>query len=165
MFRFEPIQKEELTSELVPLAEKIWYENYEGIITTEQIEYMLSKMYDPNAVAEQLEKGYKWFWMMENEQKVGFVSFYPINDDVMFLSKLYLDSSCQGKGYGKKALQFVVNEAKTQHCKRVQLTVNKYNLKGNRAYQAFGFQKIKDQITDFGGGFVMDDYVYGYEVE
>ena len=39
------------------LAKEIWYENYLTIITAEQIEYMLDKFYNSNALEKLMNEG------------------------------------------------------------------------------------------------------------
>jgi ribosomal protein S18 acetylase RimI-like enzyme len=55
-----------------------------------------------------------------------------------------------------------------QHCERAVrrlrarwlfLAVNKHNPKAVAAYQRNGFRVTESVVTDFGGGFVMDDYL------
>jgi hypothetical protein len=47
---------------------------------------------------------------------------------------------------------------------KIILNVNKSNVKGITAYTRFGFKIIESKVIDFGGGFVMDDYIMSYEI-
>ena len=33
-----------------------------------------------------------------------------------------------------------------------------------KVYEAFGMKAIREQVTDIGNGFVMDDYVYSIDI-
>jgi ribosomal protein S18 acetylase RimI-like enzyme len=48
--------------------------------------------------------------------------------------------------------------------KQIVLNVNKRNEKAIKAYTRFGFEIIESKIIDFGNGFVMDDYIMGYDI-
>ena len=76
----------------------------------------------------------------------------------LFLSKIYLLESKRGMGYGRTAMAFVENSARNMECAEIALTVNKYNDQSINTYTRMGFSKKGGEITDIGGGFVMDDY-------
>ena len=48
--------------------------------------------------------------------------------------------------------------------KSIWLTVNRHNYDAKKVYDAFGMKIIRDQVTDIGNGFVMDDHVYSIDV-
>ncbi|UII21374.1 GNAT family N-acetyltransferase [Fulvivirga ligni] len=76
-----------------------------------------------------------------------------------FLSKIYVLSTCRGKGIGKKMMEYVVNQAKTINAGKIRLTVNKYNSGSIAAYHKMGFETVDSVNTDIGEGYFMDDYV------
>lgn len=47
---------------------------------------------------------------------------------------------------------------------RIYLTVNKHNKRAIAAYERFGFARTEEAASDIGGGFVMDDYIYTYDL-
>ena len=59
-----------------------------------------------------------------------------------------------------KTLNFIIDKAKGLNKRAVFLTVNKGNARAISVYERFGFKKIHAVVTDIGGGFVMDDYIY-----
>jgi ribosomal protein S18 acetylase RimI-like enzyme len=61
-------------------------------------------------------------------------------------------------------LSHVYEKAKNMNLQQIILNVNKRNEKGIKAYSRFGFKIIDSQVIDFGGGFVMDDYIMGYDI-
>jgi ribosomal protein S18 acetylase RimI-like enzyme len=61
-------------------------------------------------------------------------------------------------------LSHVCQKAKEMNLQKIILNVNKRNEKGIKAYTRFGFEIIESKVIDFGGGFVMDDYIMGYEI-
>ena len=58
----------------------------------------------------------------------------------------------------------VAGAARRMGLRAVYLTVNKGNARAVRAYEKFGFIRTDGTVTDIGGGYVMDDYVYEYAV-
>ena len=47
---------------------------------------------------------------------------------------------------------------------KITLTVNKYNFVAVCAYEKLGFTRIGEAETDIGDGYIMDDYLYEFEV-
>jgi len=146
--------------EVQQLASEIWNDNYTGIISQEQIDYMLDLMYNTKRLQQDLNEGYQWELIINNGETIGYLAYVIKKDNRVFLSKIYLKTSVQGIGLGKLALNRVKEYAKNKDCKSVYLTVNKRNIKGVRAYKKTGFTIITEEITDIGNGYVMDDYVF-----
>jgi len=160
MTKFKSISNNDF-QQVYQLASEIWNDNYKGIISQEQIDYMLNMMYNSERLQQDLDDNYQWEFIYNNDSLIGYLA-YVIIDDRVFLSKIYLKTSAQGLGLGKLALNQVKKFAKNNNCSAVYLTVNKGNEKGVRAYKKFGFTIIAEEITDIGDGYVMDDYVFEY---
>jgi GNAT superfamily N-acetyltransferase len=148
---------------LSSLAREIWTTCYPGIITTEQIEYMLTLMYSHESIAQELQDNVQWVIIESDTDPIGFLSF-TASDMTVKLNKLYLKADTHGKGFGKAGLNYVIDYAKVNGFKEVFLTVNKNNAKAIKAYEKRGFKLTESVVNDIGGGFVMDDYVYSYEI-
>ena len=145
---------------IAALAAKIWRERYDPIVGREQNDYMIKKFQSAKAITEQLENGYRYYFLF-NEAPVGFFAFYPRND-AMYLSKLYLVKEERGKGYSKKMIEFVKERASEEGLSAIELNVNKYN-ESVLVYEKLGFIRIRSEKIDIGKGFYMDDYVYRLE--
>ena len=144
-------------SEIEKLAQEIWEEHYTPIIGREQVAYMLDKFQSLNAMIDQIKDGYQYFAIEKDEQLIGYLAVQPRNEQ-LFLSKIYLHQSVRGKGYGKKAIDFVGNMAQQLSLTSVGLTVNKYNKDTIEAYERCGFIKGEAVVFDIGAGYIMDDY-------
>jgi ribosomal protein S18 acetylase RimI-like enzyme len=143
------------------LASRIWREHYPGIITREQIDYMLERMYAADVIRDEMaNKGHRYVLARRSGEPVGFVAFVqePAEHAVK-IGKLYLLPSLHGKGIGRRMLQLVKDEALRSGARTITLFVNKKNTRAIRAYERFGFGKAGGVVTDIGGGFVMDDYL------
>ncbi len=72
--------------------------------------------------------------------------------------KIYVLSTYRGKKIGKEAMQFIDAKAREFHLKTIRLIVNVKNTDSIKAYKKLGFIKIDTIVSDFGNGFLMDDY-------
>ena len=145
---------------LQKLARKIWVRHYTGIISSDQIDFMLEKMYNAETISSEIKHGIQWKIVEKEKEPIGFYSFSMVNPTHCKLYKLYLKIEFHGRGIGKTCLNDVVAYAKTQKASDVILYVNRNNEKGMRAYKAYGFKILKEVDTDF-GGFVLNDYKMG----
>ena len=83
------------------LAHEIWHDYYPSIITVEQIDYMLNRMYNKESLTEQMtQKGDVFYLIHINNQAQGFISISDLKDGNYFLNKFYIlqTNAAQGKG-------------------------------------------------------------------
>ena len=143
------------------LAGVIWRACYPGIITTEQIDYMLARMYSPDVLRDEIRsQGIRYDLLLMDGSPSGFASYGPTSEPgVMKLHKLYLLPEMHGRGLGSLLLQHVEREVRAGARRRLILSVNKRNARAIMAYKRNGFVVAESVVTDIGNGFVMDDYV------
>jgi GNAT superfamily N-acetyltransferase len=148
------------------LAGVIWRACYPGIITTEQIDYMLARMYALDLLRDEIRsQGIRYDQLLVNGKPAGFASYGPTSEPgVMKLHKLYLLPEMHGHGLGSRLLQHVEREVRAGSGHRLILSVNKRNTKAITAYRRSGFVVAESVVTDIGGGFVMDDYIMAKEL-
>ena len=151
-------------AELRSLAERIWRESYAGVVTAGQMAYMLEWMYSAETIARELAEGVCWELVRLDADAVGYHSITFGADGVAKLNKLYLLPAHQGRGLGQEMLWRVLALAANRGAREVRLQVNKANLRAQRAYERFGFQRIEEAVFDIGGGFVMDDFIMARRV-
>jgi len=141
------------------LAQRIWPVVYPGIITHEQISYMLERMYAVETLERDVrEKHIEYALIRLQGEVVGYTGAGP-EDGAYFLHKLYLLPEFSGRGLGAAALSWVCGRAAASGHQAVKLRVNKNNTAAIRAYLRSGFVFAGDLVADIGGGYVMDDYV------
>lgn len=155
------VENETGISEMSKMATDIVREHFDPLIGKEQNDFMLEMFQTKHAIKEQLENGYKYFFVRENNRNLGFLAFYP-RDHAMYLSKFYLYKSERGKGYAHQMLEFVISNAKKQNLTGIELNVNKQN-SACQAYESLGFKIVRSEKNSIGNGFYMDDYVYRLE--
>ncbi|WP_414621120.1 GNAT family N-acetyltransferase [Calothrix sp. CCY 0018] len=157
MIEFKIVDNIETIFQVAKLAHYIWNQHYLPMIGSEQVNYMLDKFQSEDAIKQQIDRGYKYYIIFNEQQEAGYFSV-KVNDQAekLFLSKLYVLKSFRGKGIGKQAIKFI----KTNFYNPViQLTVNKNNSRSIAFYKNIGFEIVDDVVTDIGSGFVMDDYI------
>lgn len=152
------LKNENKVKEMSAMAVEIVREHFDPIIGAAQNDYMIKKFQTPNAIKEQLEHGYQYFFVKKGVKKIGFLAFYP-RGKAMYLSKFYLYKAERGHGYSRKMLDFVIENARAAELSSIELNVNRKN-SAIYAYEKLGFQVIRTEKNDIGAGFYMDDYVY-----
>jgi GNAT superfamily N-acetyltransferase len=145
---------------LIPLAYRIWHAHYPGIITPEQIDYMLERGYSSQVIRDEIDhQGVIWLTIKSGDVMVGFASLGPYAPGTMKLHKLYLLPECHGAGLGARALAEVERIARDNAATSLVLNVNRHNSKAIRAYERAGWHRAETVVVDIGNGFIMDDYV------
>jgi diamine N-acetyltransferase len=161
-----PASEEDLAA-IAKLAGVIWRSHYPGIISPEQIEYMLGKMYSLETLKQDMRaRAIRYERLLVGNKLAGFAAYGPADQPKLFkLHKIYLHPDWQGKGLGSLLLRHCEREVSKLGGDRLMLTVNKRNAKAIAAYQRNGFVITDSIVTDIGRGFVMDDYVMTKELK
>ncbi|MGE5087567.1 MAG: N-acetyltransferase family protein [Candidatus Levyibacteriota bacterium] len=150
------------------LAHEIWHRHYPGIITTEQIDYMLERGYAREALlplvvpdACRMTPGERGIALARIDgAAVGFVAWSPAGENAsMKLEKLYVLPEHHGKGVGRALIEHVAGRARDAGCRSLTLNVNRGNTGSIRAYQRCGFSIAASGDFPIGGGYVMEDFI------
>jgi GNAT superfamily N-acetyltransferase len=143
------------------LAHEIWHAHYPGVITVDQIDYMLSRGYSREVLADFVERVDRGLELaVVDGEPAGFAAWYMTNGLAEAkLDKLYVLQSRQRLGLGARLVGRVVDLARAAGANTLILNVNKRNAQAIRAYQRYGFALREAVVVDIGGGYVMDDYV------
>ena len=146
---------------IAALARTIWLDHYPGIITMEQIEYMLAQRYGPAQIRAEIEGGaIGWEQIALDGAPAAFASYFPAEaPGEMKLDKLYVHPRHQRAGFGGKLIGHVALAASKRGFRCLILAVNKNNTKAIGAYRKHGFTVRESVSKDIGNGFVMDDYI------
>lgn len=151
-------------ADLAQLIDRLWHSAYDGLLGPDQVAYMTQKFQSVPAIEEQIRSdNYLYFFLEKEGARIGYCALRP-EKEKLFLSKLYLVDELRGRGVGQLALAEIAEDARRMGLSAVYLTVNKGNARAVRAYEKFGFVRTDSTVTDIGGGYVMDDYIYEYEV-
>ena len=162
MTEFVPLDSAGELARVRSIADDVWPKTFRGILSPEQIIYMMNMMYAPEIMEKELASGYTFELLVIDGRDAGYMVYAPYEPGTMKLHKLYLLEEFQGKGYGQKMLRHVINVASGHGFSSVILAVNKQNQKAQKAYKRFGFECYKSVQVDIGNGFIMDDYWLRY---
>jgi ribosomal protein S18 acetylase RimI-like enzyme len=139
------------------LAETTWNQHYPTIISQEQINYMLDRMYSAESLMEQLVvKKHRFFLIVSGNHPIGFISVNQETPDDWFLNKFYIDQTKAGKGIGEAAFKELCGILKPD---KLTLTVNRQNFKSVNFYFKIGFRIERVADFDIGNGYQMNDFV------
>lgn len=153
---------EENISLIQDLAKRSWENAYANILSKEQLEYMLSTMYSQEEIHSQMSQPNYHYYVVFDEVNQSFEGFIGYENDyetnTTKLHRIYLVPESKGKGFGKKALEFLVEKTKEFGDTRIILAVNKNNA-AKEFYQSQGFSVYDEGVFEIGNGYVMDDYL------
>jgi ribosomal protein S18 acetylase RimI-like enzyme len=147
--------------EVARVAREIWHAHYPGIISVEQIDYMLERGYALDALARFLDDPGRGLELAIVDGAIaGFAAWYLTeNPESAKLDKLYVLQSRQRLGLGRRLIACVEERARAAGAATLILNVNKQNGQAIAAYRKHGFAIREAVVVDIGGGHVMDDYV------
>lgn len=141
------------------IAEKTWPTTFAGILSPEQIQYMLNMMYSLDSLSRQVNEGHhKFILVSEQEKFIAFASYETnyLGKAITKIHKIYILPQSQGKGLGKELISYIRAKAVAVESISLRLNVHKNNL-AQRFYNKMGFHEITREVIDIGEGFVMDD--------
>jgi GNAT superfamily N-acetyltransferase len=143
------------------IADEVWPKTFAPILPPEQIPYMMNMMYAPEVMERELREGYHFAALLVDDVPSGYISWslYHDHGDTAKLHKVYLLTSCHGKGFGRLMLDYATEVCRAAGFKRLRLNVNKHNERAISVYLKNGFETVESVKNDIGGGFFMDDYV------
>ena len=129
------------------LARKIWPVCFQQILTQDQIDNMLQKIYGVPSLVEQMEKGQQFWIVSFSGQDIGYGSAFT-KEDVIWLRKLYILPDMQGRGCGKLVMQTVANNY--PKCTKMSLFVHRDNIPAQKFYQHLGFKTEREEAVQMG---------------
>lgn len=139
------------------MAEQSWRKGYAGILSTEQIDFMLYRSYKAEGFEEATEKGAVFYILIDEGINVGFIAI-SAKADLMRIEKLYLVPAGQGKGYGKQLINFAAQKAVALGLSCLELNVNRGNTNAYNFYLKQGFV-VTEKVDIPYFAYVLDDYV------
>ena len=155
----KPVLSDKDIKDTAALAAVIWKEHFTPLIGPAQVEYMLEKFQSETAIRAQIKQGYLYFALMLGEKQIGYTGLRQ-DTDCLFLSKLYIQKEYRGNGYSRLMIAEAGKIAKKQNKPVIRLTCNRHNDGSITVYKKAGFQIVREEKTDIGSGFIMDDYIF-----
>lgn len=146
------------------LAKEIWLTTYPSIISAQQIEYMLEKMYNTDTIKREIDSNIDWYLILFENNPIGFISIEPIHERVTKINKFYIKTQYQGMGIGRWIFESIKEILVEKNTKAITLNVNRSNEKAIKAYLKYGFT-IQMSLDIPYGEFVLNDYIMKYSIE
>jgi ribosomal protein S18 acetylase RimI-like enzyme len=143
------------------IAHQTWPIAYGEILQKAQLDYMLGAFYNEEALKDSVaNKGHYFILAKEGEETLGFASYEHHYNQLnqTKIHKIYILPQTQGKGIGKKLIDFVENRAKENHSAVLSLNVNRFN-KALHFYQKLGFEIVEEVNIELDHGYLMEDFV------
>lgn len=143
--------------DIIALAHETWNATYRSIISQEQIDFMLHSFYNQEVIGAQLKEPLHHFRVIRTVGNLVAYSHFLEKDNCIFLSKLYVLPSFQGRHLGHALLSEMEAFAKKQGYSLLKLNVNR----ANPAYhfylkEGFTIAEIVDIPLN---KYVLNDYV------
>lgn len=149
---------------LAKAAKEVWREANTSFCSEEQVEYMIAKYQSFEAISGQLMNGYRYLLLEEEGDICAYIGIQP-QGPTLFLSKFYVMRPYRGRGLFSAGLEVLKQICRDGDMCSIYLTVNRNNHHAIDVYLHKGFQIIREEATDIGFGFVMDDYILELIVE
>ena len=138
------------------LARKIWPVCYGDILTSDELDNLLEKIYSRENLLYETEDLAHVFWIARVDNiPVGYISAYQEKDTV-WIKKLYILSEEQGKGYGNTLMNKAISHFKDLTI--ISLCVHNKNLSAQNFYKKLGF-KITKKLPVKMGDYDFIDFV------
>ncbi|HEY9487655.1 MAG TPA: GNAT family N-acetyltransferase [Chryseosolibacter sp.] len=163
MFKISEASEEDIPA-IIEIAEKTWWPTYSPILSTEQIQFMLSAIFNPEALKKEIANGYQTFLLLSDERgPQAFASFGKRLETpaVHKLHKLYVLPDNQKKGYGQALIREVKHRLLAKDVHTLDLNVNRFN-SALHFYEKTGFKRIREEDVPI-GPYWMNDFVMRLE--
>lgn len=103
----------------------------------------------------QIPKGYEFYIIYSNEEKVGFICNKQLDSDTMYMAMLYLLPDYYRSGIGSKVISLLETKFKERNIKNFTLLAHKKADWAVSFYLKNNFNKIannRDEVKNFRGG-------------
>ncbi len=138
--------------ELVPLHRLNWEEVVRLEVAPEQQRFIPSNLY--SIAQSRFEKNSLLYAIRAEGKTVGFAMLL-LSDNVCWIARLMIDKHFQGRGYGYKALQQILQQMHHKaRIHEVRVVVAKENNRAIAFFEKCGFF-LKDELDD-------NEYIYFY---
>ncbi len=138
------------------LSESIWRQHYSDIISKQQIEYMLAKMYSSEKLLQEIKSTqHTYFVAYINDKPLGYIAISMESENRLMLNKFYILQEQRFLGLGKQIFEIVFSNYPKSD---IQLYVNRQNFKSVNFYFKMGFKIVEVVDNHFGEGYYMNDF-------
>ena len=140
------------------LAFATWPHTYDGILSKDQLDYMLEQLYNEKTLEDQIRNNVEFILAYDGVHPVGFASISKEEPGVFKLHKIYVLPSQQGKGTGRFMMEKLEERIRKAGARTFRLNVNRNN-QARSFYEKLGFQVTGQEDIDIGNGYYMNDFI------
>ncbi len=141
------VEKRDTLAHVIMLAHRIWPDAYKDILTPEQIRNMLDKIYNYENLEAEMKAGHQFYVGYLDIMPVAYSSAY-LEDDIIWLKKLYVDAAQTGKRIGVRMMHAAV--ASLLPASEIRVLANAKNTPAHQFYEHMGFSKIDEVPVKMG---------------
>ncbi len=136
-------------------------EYYDGLMPREHNLYFLEKYQTVPALQRQLNCGAEYYFIKNAiNDTVGYFAIEPnAVEGHTLISKLYLLKAHRSKGYGARAIHFIIARSAALGLPVLQLSVIQNNPDSIRFYERHGFTIAREIIRSFKTGHSIPNYI------
>lgn len=141
-------------SEIKELAAITVPQAFEGILTTEQIDYLEDLYYSQEALSAAFDTEQIFFITHEGDTPVAYASVIQEGPDLFHMPKIYVLREKQRQGIGTALVETITAYVKEVHpgpC-TLELFVSNFNT-ARGFYDKRGFKKVRERNVEFENGF------------
>lgn len=146
--RYEKLNPERV-NELKAISLETFTQSFFHLNTRGNFVAYVSEAFSEEILKQELSAPGTWFYFIYFQNQLA--GYFKINFQAspgpetdmhsMELQRIYVLNKYQGSGIGSRALEFVLDMAKSANCKSIWLGVWEHNIKAIRFYENHGFIK------------------------
>ncbi len=133
------------------LLSETWIDTYGAFLSQETIQNVTTVWHDPQHLAAQVRHPEIFFGVAKDDENttLGLVTARQQSDDIIVITRLYVNPQSQRNGIGSKLLAVSANAF--PDAKRLRLEVESLNEKGLSFYRKQGFKEISRKEEEVEG--------------
>ncbi|OMF32812.1 GNAT family N-acetyltransferase [Paenibacillus sp. FSL H8-0259] len=138
-----------MSVELKPVSSENWYECTQLTVKPEQLNVFPAPVVYWIAESKYVDE-FELRAIYSEEVPVGFLVFCtrPDKDDNYWIPALMVDHKHQGKGYGKAAMETLIQLMSDSKCTRIMIGHRPDNLIAGKLYESLGFSQAGEEVID-----------------
>lgn len=133
---------------LCKLIKTIWNECYNKIFDQKIVEY-ICYFIKPSVIKNEIKEGAKYYFIVKNEVKIGFVCFY-VKEDFLYLARIYLEENERRKQSGLKIFEQIKEIASQNNLNKIRIYVDKKATSAIKAFLGWGFVEDEEVVRYIG---------------
>lgn len=149
------------------INEAVQMKHFPSIIGEAQTRYMLDTLFTPERIRQNMEGGERFIILdaLPDQCGAGYFSYtLKPGENKIKLSRVFVKESARGLGLFNHAFNHIAQVGRESGVQTMYLTVNRNNAPAIAVYKAKGFVKTGEAKFDIGNGYVMDDFIFEYNL-